>query len=149
MKIDEIDVLILAELQKDSRLSIRELSRRVNLSSPSVAERIRKMEDYGVIKGYTVKIDYEALGFPISCIVKITMRNGQYEQFQAFIQKHERSISGYRVAGEACFLVLLTVKSMTEIEAFINEIAPIAVSSTNFIFSSLDIDESISKFFQE
>ncbi len=57
MKLDEIDVLILQELQKDSRLSIRELSKRINLSPPSVTERVRRLEDDGVIEGYTIKIN--------------------------------------------------------------------------------------------
>lgn len=65
MKIDNTDVRILKELQQDSRLSIRELSKRVNLSPPSVTERIRKLEDSGIIEGYTIKINEAALGLKI------------------------------------------------------------------------------------
>ncbi len=61
MKLDEIDVLILQELQKDSRLSIRELSKRINLSPPSVTERVRRLEDDGVIEKYTIKINKKNL----------------------------------------------------------------------------------------
>lgn len=63
MKIDNTDIKILKELQLDSRLSIRELSKRVNLSPPSVADRIRKFEDTGIIQGYTIKINEDALDF--------------------------------------------------------------------------------------
>ena len=59
MKMDNTDIKILKELQQDSRLSIREISKRVNLSPPSVTERIRKLEDSGVIEGYTIKINEE------------------------------------------------------------------------------------------
>ncbi len=74
MKLDEIDVLILQELQKDSRLSIRELSKRINLSPPSVTERVRRLEDDGVIERYTIKINKKKLGLSIDCIIKVTMK---------------------------------------------------------------------------
>lgn len=69
MKFDNTDIKILKELQLDSRLSIRELSKRVNLSPPSVAERIRKLEDNQIIESYTIKINKSALGLSIHCII--------------------------------------------------------------------------------
>ncbi len=58
MKIDEIDKKIINELKQNSRLSMSELGRRINLSSPSVTERVRQMESFGIIKRYTLEIDY-------------------------------------------------------------------------------------------
>lgn len=69
MKIDDIDRKILDELHNNSRLSMSELGRRVNLSSPSVTERVRQKESFGVIKSYTLDIGYEKLGLPIQCII--------------------------------------------------------------------------------
>lgn len=112
MKFDEIDVLILQQLQEDSRLSIRELSKRINLSPPSVTERIRKLEDNGIIEGYTIKINKKKLGLSIDCIIKVTMKNGQYEKFKTFIKEYKLSEWCYRTAGEGCFLVKLSVKSL-------------------------------------
>lgn len=62
LKIDDIDRLLLHELTNDSRLSMSELGRRINLSAPSVGERVRRLESFGVIKGYTIDIDHELLG---------------------------------------------------------------------------------------
>ncbi|MCU4666498.1 winged helix-turn-helix transcriptional regulator, partial [Bacillus paralicheniformis] len=59
MKIDDLDFKIIAELKKDSRLSMRELGRKISLSAPSVTERVRRLESFGVIKKYTLDIDYQ------------------------------------------------------------------------------------------
>jgi len=85
MKMDNTDIKILMELQSDSRLSIRELSKRVNLSPPSVTERIRKLEDRGIIEGYTIKINEVALGLSIQCIIQIDLKNGEFEKFSVLL----------------------------------------------------------------
>lgn len=146
MKFNEIDLLILKELQKDSRLSIRELSKRINLSPPSVAERVRRLEDCGIIEGYTIKINKKKLGLSIDCIIKVTMKNGEYEKFKAFIKDYERSEWCYRIAGNGCFLVKLSVKSLDEIEEFINKISSYALTETIIAFSEVPINNSIDKF---
>lgn len=149
MRLDEIDVLILQELQKDSRLSIRELSKRVNLSPPSVTERVRRLEDDGVIEGYTIKINKKKFGLPIDCIIKVTMRNGQYERFKTFIKDYKGSEWCYRIAGDGCFLVKLSVKSLNDIEEFINEISSYAITETTIALSEITINSSINKFLAE
>lgn len=149
MKFDEIDVLILKELQQNSRLSIRELSKRINLSPPSVAERIRKLEDEGIIENYTIKINKKKLGLPIDCIMKITMKNGEYEKFKIFIKEYKRSEWCYRIAGDGCFLVKLSGKSLSEIEEFINAISRYAITETIIAFSEVAINNDIDKFLGE
>ncbi|WP_291565329.1 MULTISPECIES: Lrp/AsnC family transcriptional regulator [unclassified Clostridium] len=148
MKIDEIDIMILSELQKNSRLSIRQLSRLINLSPPSITERIKRLEENGVIEGYTIKINKKNIGFPIDCIIKVTMRNGEYERFKAFIKGYERSEWCYRVAGDSCFLVKLSISSLNEIEEFINLISSYTITSTIIAFSSVEINDNITKFFK-
>lgn len=149
MKFDEIDILILNELQENSRLSIRELSKRINLSPPSVTERVRKLEDEGVIEGYTIKINKKKLGLTIDCIVKVTMKNGGYEKFKLFIKDYKRSEWCYRIAGDGCFLVKLCVESLNEIEEFISSIFEYAITETIIAFSEVTINDSIGKFLEE
>ena len=146
MKLDEIDVLILQELQKESRLSIRELSRRVNLSPPSVTERVRRLEDNGVIEGYTIKIIKKKLGLYIDCIIKVTMRNGQYEKFKIFIKEYKQSEWCYRIAGDGCFLVKLSIRSLNDIEEFINDISSYAMTETIIALSEVTINNNIKKY---
>lgn len=148
MKIDNTDIKILKELQLDSRLSIRELSKRVNLSPPSVADRIRKLENSGIIEGYTIKINEAALDFSIQCIIQIDIKNSKFEKFKEFIYNHPRVIFCYRIAGDSCILLKLSVKSMSEIEKFIDSISSLdSTTSTHIIFSEIPINKSIEKFF--
>ena len=76
MQLDRVDRKILNELYNDSRLSMRELAKRVNLSAPSTAERVRKLESEGVIQKYTIDIDYKKAGLVLDCILEITLKNG-------------------------------------------------------------------------
>lgn len=137
MKIDDIDKNILKELAKNSRLSMSELGRRVNLSSPSVAERVRQMESFGVIKKYTTMIDYTKLGFPIQCIIEVTVKNGDYNRFKNHIESYPNLEFCYRIAGKACYVLKMYFGSFSEIEDFINIINPYATTVTHFIFSEV------------
>ena len=148
MKMDNTDIKILMELQSDSRLSIRELSKRVNLSAPSVTERIRKLEDSGVIQGYTININEEALGLSIQCIIQIDLKNSNFEKFKEFIYNHPRVIFCYRIAGHSCILLKLSVESISEIEEFVDSIASLdSTTFTHIIFSEIPINKSVGKFF--
>lgn len=146
MKTDEIDVRILQELQTESRISIRELSKRVNLSPPSVTERVRRLEERNIIEGYTIRLNKKELGFSIDCIMEVTMRDGQYEKFKSFIKDYKYSEWCYRIAGAACFIVKLSVPSLADIEQFINVISPYAMTETSIVFSKVEVDQNISKF---
>lgn len=146
MKIDEIDARILHELQTDCRISIRELSKRVKLSPPSVTERVRRLEDNNIIEGYTIRLNKKNLGFTIDCIIEVTMRDGQYEKFKNFIKDYKYSEWCYRVAGASCFIVKLSVLSLDDIEQFINAISPYALTETSIVFSKAEVNDSIDKF---
>ncbi|MGK0467164.1 Lrp/AsnC family transcriptional regulator [Clostridium sp.] len=148
MKIDNTDIKILMELQSDSRLSIRELSKRVNLSPPSVTERIRKLEDRGIIEGYTIKINEGALGLSIQCIIQIDLKNSEFEKFKKFIYNHPRVVFCYRIAGHSCILLKLSVESISEIEEFVDSVSSLdSTTSTYIIFSEIPINETVGKFF--
>ena len=147
MKEDSIDVRILRELQADSRISIRELSKRVNLSPPSVTERVRRLEDQGIIEGYTIRLNRKALGFPIECVIEVTMKNGQYEKFKSFIKDYRYSDWCYRIAGAACFIVKLSVPSLADIEQFVDAVSPYAMTQTSIVFSEVAVNPCIDKFF--
>lgn len=144
MKIDEIDKKILDELHNNSRLSMSELGRRVNLSSPSVTERVRQMESFGIIKKYTLEIDYEKLGLPIQCIIEATIKNGEYKSFKNYIEKLPNVEFCYRIAGSACYMLKMQFESLSKAEKFIDEVNPKAHTVTHFIFSQVQTNLKIS-----
>ncbi|AMM99058.1 MULTISPECIES: Lrp/AsnC family transcriptional regulator [Bacillus] len=135
MKITDVDVHILNELKKDARLSMRELSKRVNLSAPAVAERVRKLEDAGVIEGYSVQVNYKKLGLMIDCLLEVTVLNGEYQRFVAFMNQHPRAFFAYRVAGQSCFFIKLSVASLEEIEAFIQAVSGFTKTVSHIVLS--------------
>lgn len=139
LKIDDTDRLILAELAADSRLSMSELGRRINLSAPSVGERVRRLESFGVIKGYTIEVDHELLGQPIQCLIEATVKNGNYEAFIRFLQAYHNIAFCYRISGDACFLMKMYFTTFAEAEQFIDAAIPYAHTKTTFIFSEIDV----------
>ncbi|MEW6978889.1 Lrp/AsnC family transcriptional regulator [Bacillus sp. SIMBA_154] len=135
MKITDVDVHILNELREDARLSMRELSKRVNLSAPAVAERVRKLEDAGIIEGYSVQVNYKKLGLMIDCLLEVTVLNGEYQRFVTFMNQHPRAFFAYRVAGQSCFFIKLSVASLEEIEAFIQEVSGFTKTVSHIVLS--------------
>ncbi|RKL66266.1 AsnC family transcriptional regulator [Salipaludibacillus neizhouensis] len=140
MKIDEIDRRILDELNQNSRLSMSELGRRINLSSPSVTERVRNMESYGVIKKYTIELDHEKIGTPIQCIIEATIKNSEYETFKKYIKELSNVEFCYRISGRACYMLKIQFANFSEAEEFIESVGPLAHTVTHFIFSQLTTD---------
>jgi Lrp/AsnC family leucine-responsive transcriptional regulator len=143
MKIDKTDIQIIEELKKNARLSMRELGRKINLSPPSVTERVKRLEDAGIIEGYTIQINRKKLGFVMDCLMEITLKNGDYSRFKSFIETHPRALFCYRIAGQACYIVMLTVTKLEEIEEFINEITSFTSTVSHIVFSEIIIQNSI------
>lgn len=139
MKIDDKDRSILAELTNDSRLSMRELAKKVEMSAPAVTERVRQMESFGIIKGYGTEIDYKKVGFPIECILEATVKNGEYDRFKKFIAAQSNVDFCYRVAGRACFMLKIRCESLQKVEEFINQTIPYAATVTHVILSEVEI----------
>jgi Lrp/AsnC family leucine-responsive transcriptional regulator len=145
MKMDEMDIAILDALDKDSRLSMRELAKQVNLSAPSVTERVRKLESEGIIEGYSIKINRKKLGMQLDCIIEVTVRNGDYNRFKQYAESYPRVLSCVRVAGRACFFVRICVYDLIEIERFIDNVAAYTTACTHIIFSEINISTDIRK----
>ncbi|PGR70383.1 Lrp/AsnC family transcriptional regulator [Bacillus cereus] len=146
MLMDELDYKILQELQKNSRLSIRELSKLVNLSPPSVSERVRKLEFEGVIEGYTIKINEKKLGLLLDCILEVTIKNCQNEKFSQLITSSPYACFCYRVTGPLCYIVKISVPSLEHLEEFINRIAPVASTVSHIVISTVDVKLDMNEF---
>ncbi len=137
MHLDDKDKQILNHLNQNSRLSMRELGKIVGMSSPAVSERIKQMESFGVIKGYYIQIDYEKAGYPVSCIIEATVKNGQYELFKNRVEKLNNVDYCHRIAGQSCYMMKLHFKEISDIEGFINRFSDLAQTITHVIFSSV------------
>ena len=134
--LDSVDRRILAELQTDGRLSFNALSRRVNLSAPAVADRVRRLTDRGVITGYHAHVDPAAAGLPVTALVNM-------ECFGAHCLLRHRSslelpeiLQVHRVTGDDCCVLLIAVRSMEHFEEVIDILAHHGRSSSTMILSS-------------
>ncbi len=96
---DLINEKIINVLLNNSRITINELSKQVNLSAPAVRERVNKLEDQGIIKGYTINIDYKELGYDVEILIELTIKNNRYKDFKEFISKQDNVEFCYRVSG--------------------------------------------------
>lgn len=134
--LDEIDAEILAALIENARITIAELSRRIGLSSPSVSERIRRLEESGVIGGYTVKVNPEALGLPLSAWLRIRPVPGQLKRVAEILRDLPEIVECDRITGEDCFIARANVRSVEDLEALIDEVIPYAMTNTSIIQSS-------------
>jgi Lrp/AsnC family leucine-responsive transcriptional regulator len=135
MVIDKIDQAILLALQQDARMPLKELAARAGLSSPSVAERLRRLEERGVIKGFTVEIDPGALGYMLQAIVRIRPLPGKLHIVQQLIEAIPEFAECDKVTGDDCFIARLHVRSIEQLDGILDGIADKAETSTAIVKS--------------
>src|SRR5689334_20476586 len=121
---DSVGWHILEELQADARINFVELGRRVGLTSPAVAERVRRMEDAGIITGYRVTVDPAKVGLPISAIVRIRTANCRSTMARITVQddKIPEILECYRVSGEDSLVLRVAVSSMPHLESLVDRL---------------------------
>ena len=134
--IDAIDVRLLRALAADGRSSVAELARSVRLSAPSTAERIKRLEDAGVITGFAARIDPGRLGRPLAALIRIRPMPGQLKKVAQVIEGIAAITQCDRVTGEDCFIARAHLRSVEELEAVIDKIIPYAMTNTSIIQSS-------------
>lgn len=131
--IDEIDQQLIVALTEDSRRSLKALAQISGLSSPSVAERLRKLEDKGVLKGYGVDIDPRAFGYQLQAIVRIRPLPGQLHEVERQIQATPQFTECDKVTGEDCFIARLHVRSMEQLDEILDHINVYALTNTAIV----------------
>jgi Lrp/AsnC family transcriptional regulator, leucine-responsive regulatory protein len=135
-QIDAVDARLLRLLAADGRKSVAELARVVGLSAPSVAERIRRLDDAGVITGFGARIDPARLGRPLAALIRIRPMPGQLKKVVQVIEGIAAITACDRVTGEDCFIARAHLLDVDELEAVIDKIIPYAMTNTSIIQSS-------------
>jgi Lrp/AsnC family leucine-responsive transcriptional regulator len=133
---DSIDARILGALVDDARISIADLARAVGLSPPSVSERIKRLEEVGVIEGYTLTINPTALGLPIAAWLRIRPIPGQLQKVADVLRELPDIVECDRITGEDCFIARAHVASIGDLEKLIDHVIPYAMTNTSIIQSS-------------
>lgn len=128
--IDETDRRILAILADDARILIKDLARRVQLSSPSVSERLRRLEERGVIRSFTVDIDPRALGYAFQAIVRVRPMPGKLHIVDRLLRDIPELVECDKVTGDDCFVARLYLRSMEQLDQILDGVAEHGETST-------------------
>ncbi len=134
--IDDIDRAIVAALAEDARLSLKVLSARVGLTSPSTAERLKRLEERGVIQGYGARVNLSALGYTLQALVRVRPLPGLLQKVDKYIQAMPECIECDKVTGEDCFVMRLVVKDITQLDTLLDGLAEFAQCNTSIVKSS-------------
>ena len=134
--IDEIDRKILLELQSDARTSFAELGRRVGLTTPAVIERVRKLEDAGVITGYRAEIDTAKIGLPITAFVRMSITGVDYSRIIEVAEQSNEVLECHRGTGGDSFIMKVAVASVQHLQEIIDKLTPYGITTTAIVLSS-------------
>lgn len=135
-RLDSIDHRLLRLLARNSRRSTADLARDLGMSAPAIAERIKRLEEAGVIRGFTIDIDAAALGYPLSVYVRIRPTTGQVGKIADLVATLPEIVECDRITGDDCFLARAHVRSVEELEHLTDRIVPFAQTNTSIIQSS-------------
>ncbi|EDQ35216.1 Transcriptional regulator [Hoeflea phototrophica DFL-43] len=136
MNIDETDRLIVRLLCENARMPVSELARKVGLSGPSTSERIRRLENNGIIARFTAELDLEALGYPLQAIVRIKPRPGNMHIVEDMILNEPGFLDCDKVTGEDCFVTRLALRSIADLDPVLLPFHDRAETNTAIIKSS-------------
>ncbi|MEO3807770.1 Lrp/AsnC family transcriptional regulator [Sphaerisporangium sp. B11E5] len=131
-----MDWALLTELQADARLSYSELSRRVHLSAPAVAERVRRLEETGVIAGYHARVDLARAGRKVSALVRMSCYGVRCVLRDETALAWPEIVEVHRVTGDTCCLLRVATTSMSAFEELIDRLAPYGQPSSMMMLSS-------------
>ena len=134
--IDRTDWRLLEELQRDGRATFAELARAVAMSPSAVAERVRRLEETGVIAGYRAVVDPERVGLQVMAMVRLRYPTGNYRPFHALLDRTPEIVEAHHVTGEDCFVLKVLTRSMRHLEEVTGRIAGLGPVTTSVVYSS-------------
>ncbi|QGV81782.1 Lrp/AsnC family transcriptional regulator [Streptomyces ficellus] len=133
---DATDWRILAALQDDGRATFAELARTVSMSASAVTERVRRLEEAGVITGYTAVVDQERLGLPVLAFVRLRYPNGNYKPFHDLLDTTPEVLEAHHVTGDDCFVLKVAARSMRHLEEISGKVGALGSVTTSVVYSS-------------
>jgi Lrp/AsnC family transcriptional regulator, leucine-responsive regulatory protein len=134
--LDGVNLHLLRELRGEPRLSMTELGRRVGMSSPAVTERVRRMEEAGVIRGYRLDVDPVALGLPLTAYVRLRPNPGQLANFADLARAIPEIVECHRITGEDCFIVKVHLPEIGQLDRLIDCFLRYGTTTTSIVQSS-------------
>ncbi|MBP1969944.1 Lrp/AsnC family leucine-responsive transcriptional regulator [Virgibacillus natechei] len=122
MELDNIDFQILQLLSENSRIQWKDLGEQIHMTGQAVGNRIKKLEENGVIKTYSIIVDQMKLGISYTAFVIIYMKTANHDPFLRFIKERKEIVEAHRVSGEGCYHLKVNVNTQEQLNLFLNEI---------------------------
>jgi Lrp/AsnC family leucine-responsive transcriptional regulator len=135
-QLDATDWRLLEALQRHGRATYADLARLVTMSPSAVAERVRRLEEAGVITGYAAIVAPERLGLSIAALVRLRYPSGNYKPFHALLSATPEIVEAHHVTGEDCFVLKVVARSMRHLEEITGRVAGLGQITTSVVYSS-------------
>ena len=133
---DQIGWKLLHELQLNGRLSYAELGRRVGLTTPAVVERVKRMEEAGIVVGYHADIDPGKVGMPITAFIRMSVVGDVFTRITTVVKNSPEVVECHRGTGADSFIMKVHVRSVEHLESLIDRLTPYGTTSTSIVLSS-------------
>ncbi len=133
---DATDWRILDLLQRDGRAGYAELARAVSMSASAVTERVRRLEEAGIIQGYAAVVDPERIGLPVLAFVRLRYPTGNYKPFHDLVAATPEILEAHHVTGDDCFVLKVAARSMRHLEEVSGRIGALGSVTTSVVYSS-------------
>lgn len=137
MPLDKVNWQILELLQENARQSFAEIGRKVGLTSPAVAERVKKMEDTGVIKGYKVQVSYHKTGHQLKAVITLRAFMGRLKPFLEKVKEFKEVINCYRITGNENIIMEVVLFDQVHLEEFIDKLITYGETKTHIVLSNV------------
>ncbi|MCM5661652.1 Lrp/AsnC family transcriptional regulator [Galbibacter mesophilus] len=145
MKIDDLNWAILKLLQENARYSHAEIGRKVGLSSPAVAERIKKLEDVGVIDGYTAEVNHIQAGYQLKAFITLRAFMGKLKPFLEQVKQFKEVLNCYRITGNENLVMEVVFYDQFHLEEFIDKLITYGEVRTSIVLSNVISNKPIGK----
>lgn len=133
--LDDTDWAIVSQLQREARISLSELGRRVKLSPSATTERVRNLEALGVITGYHATVDLAKAGYPVLAIVRLKYPGNHHQPLRRLLTERREILECLRTTGDDCYTLKVAATSMEHLETLVNELAGFGSTTTNVVYS--------------
>jgi len=145
IKVDELSLKILHCLQRNARISFVEIGREVGLTSPAVADRVKKMEDVGIIKNYQTQVSHTHLGYQLKAMITVRAFVGKLKPFLEIIKTFEEVLNCYRITGNENIIMEVVLKDQFHLEKFIDKLITYGETRTHIILSDVISNTTLGK----
>jgi Lrp/AsnC family leucine-responsive transcriptional regulator len=135
--LDQLGWKLLTELQKDGRISFAELGRRVGLSTPAVAQRVRRMEDEGIIRAYRADVSPLSVGLPITAFIRMSVVGNVLVKLTQRVRSMPEIVECHRGTGKDSFILKVNVVSVEHLQDVIDRLTPFGTTSTSLVLASI------------